>query len=325
MKIPGVPALVGSLAGGVTGGAAQVVRAGVNAAAGAAGTVQMLASPVMELAGPVMQSVAQSTGRVLGNSSGPFGGTAAHVEPPVRWQSGRRVHLDLDPLLPFPRWDEHAAVVEEPVRRIPGVADAHVERSLGRLVFEIEEDVDPDAVLDEVRDVVGAVAADLTLAGATGGPKTAPFADPGNPLAILVPLTAAAMDAVAITGAVTGWVTRLPAAPKTTRAAAALINHQPRMVSLLESRLGRVGTDIALAAATAAANGLTQAVGTPLLDFTQRSLQLSEATAHRRVWRDREPQLASPEAAASAGGPRHLVGRGTFAGAAAQLGSRRGG
>jgi len=276
MKIPGVPGFVGSLAGGV-----------VNAAAGAAGTMQMLA-------GPVVQSVTQSTGRVLGN----YSGSANPVEPPVRWQSGNRVHLDLDPLLPFPRWDEHAAVVEEPVRRIPGVAEAHVERSLGRLVFEIEEDVedprDIQAVLDEVRDVVGAVADDLTTAGATGGPKTAPFADPGNPLAILVPLTAAAMDAVAITAAVTGWVSQLPAAPKTTRAAAALINHQPRMVSLLESRLGRVGTDIALAAATAAANGLTQAVGTPLLDFTQRSLQLSEATAHRRVWRDREPQLASP-------------------------------
>jgi len=327
MKIPGVPGLVGSLADGVTGGAAQVVRAGVNAAAGAAGTVQMLASPMVELAGPVMQSVAQSTGRVLGNSSGSFGGTAAHVEPPVRWQSGRRVHLDLDPLLPFPRWDEHAAVVEEPVRRIPGVAEAHVEGSLGRLVFEIEEGLDGsdrDAVLDEVRDVVGAVAADLTLAGSGSGPNTAPFADPGNPLAILVPLTAAAMDLVAMSAAVTGWVTRLPAAPQTTRAAAALINHQPRMVSLLESRLGRVGTDIALAAATAAANGLTQAVGTPLLDFTQRSLQLSEATAHRRVWRDREPQLASPKrpqapvvpiissAGAKSQAPRH-----SWAGAAA--------
>ncbi len=282
MKIPGVPGLVSSLAEGVTGGAAQVVRAGVGVATGAAGTVQMLASPVL-------QTVAQSTGRMLGNPS------ASHVELPVRWQSGRRVHLDLDPLLPFPRWDEHAAVVEEPVRRIPGVAEAHVEGSLGRLVFEIEEEADPDTVLDEVRDVVGAVAADLTLSGATGGLKTAPFADPGNPLALLVPLTAAAMDVVAVTAAVTGWVTRLPAAPQTTRAAAALINHQPRMVSLLESRLGRVGTDIALAAATAAANGLTQAVGTPVLDFTQRSLQISEATAHRRVWRDREPALASPK------------------------------
>ena len=171
MRIPGVPGLLGSLAGGVTGGAAQVVRAGVNAAAGAAGTVQMLASPMVELASPVVQSVAQSTGRVLGTGYSP-NGSANHVEPPVRWQSGRRVHLDLDPLLPFPRWDEHAAVVEEPVRRIPGVAEAHVERSLGRLVFEIEEDADSDAVLDEVRDVVGAVAADLTLAGSGSAPAT---------------------------------------------------------------------------------------------------------------------------------------------------------
>ena len=98
-----------------------------------------------------------------------------------------------------------------------------------------------------------------------------------------MPLTAAAMDMVAVTAAVTGWVTRLPAAPQTTRAAAALINHQPRMVAILESRLGRVGTDIALAASTAAANGLTQKFGTPLLDMTQRTLQISEAAAHRRV------------------------------------------
>jgi cation-transporting ATPase I len=323
MKIPGVPGLVGSLAGGVTGGAAQVVRAGVNAATGAAGTVQMLASPMVELAGPVMQSVAQSTGRVLGTGNS-VNGSADHPEPPVRWQSGQRVHLDLDPLLPFPRWHEHAAVVEEPVRRIPGVAEAHVEGSLGRLVVELDEGVDNDAVLDEVRDVVGAVAADLTLAGSGSAPLSAPFADPGDPLAILVPLTAAAMDLVAMGAAVTGWVTRLPAAPQTTRAAAALINHQPRMVSLLESRLGRVGTDIALSATTAAANGLTQAIGTPLLDLAQRGFQLSEAAAHRRVWRDREPQLASPSRpqapvvpVISSAGPRSQAPRHSWAAAAA--------
>jgi len=48
VKIPGI-GLVGSLADGVTGGAAQLVRAGANAAAGAADTLQMLASPVVEL------------------------------------------------------------------------------------------------------------------------------------------------------------------------------------------------------------------------------------------------------------------------------------
>jgi cation-transporting ATPase I len=290
VKIPGVSSVVA----GVAGGAAQVVRAGVSTAAGAAGALQTLTSPVTELAGPVIQSVAETTGRAIGFGTS-TNGSSPHISPPVRWQSGRRVHLDLDPLLPFPRWDEYAAVVEEPVRRIPGVAKAHVEGSLGRLVVEFTDDADPDTVLDDVREAVVTVAGDIAPASSKSSPLSAPFADPGNPLAVLVPLTAAALDIVAVSGAVTGWVIRLPAAPKTTRAAAALINHQPRMVAILESRLGRVGTDIALAATTAAAYGLTQAIGTPLLDLTQRSLQISEATAHRRVWRDREAQLASPE------------------------------
>ncbi|SPM39306.1 CtpI [Mycobacterium numidiamassiliense] len=289
MKIPGVSSVVA----GVTGGAAQIVRAGVSTAAGAAGAVQLLAGPVGELAGPVVQSVANSAGRALGMNSSPDG-TPDVILPPVRWQSGQRVHLDLDPLLPFPRWHEYSAVVEEPVRRIPGVAKAHVEGSLGRLVIELDEDTDQTAVLDEVRSTVAALAGDL-VSTRPESVLSAPFADPGNPLAILVPLTAAAMDFVALSAAFTGWVARLPAAPQTTRAAAALINHQPRMVSILESRLGRVGTDITLAATTAAANGLTQAWGTPILDLTQRTLQISEAAAHRRVWRDREPHLASPD------------------------------
>jgi cation-transporting P-type ATPase I len=298
MKIPGVASVVA----GVTGGAAQVVRAGVSSAAGgtsslrgsAASAVQTLASPVVELAGPVMQSMAQTTGRVIGIGNSP-NGSPNGVTPPVRWQSGQRVHLDLDPLLPFPSWHEHAAVVEEPVRGIPGVATAHVEGALGRLVVELEDEADSDSVLDEVREAASCVAADLASEGPRSAPRTAPFADPGNPLAILVPLSAAAMDIVAISAAVTGWLGRLPVAPRSARAAAALLNHQPRVVAVLESRLGRVGTDIALSASTAVANGLTQAVGTPLLDLAQRSLQISEAAAHRQRWREREPELASPQ------------------------------
>jgi cation-transporting ATPase I len=213
MKIPGLSSPVANLVAGVTGGAAQVVRAGVQTAAGAAGAVAVLASPVAELVGPVVQSAAQSTGRMLGTSTNGYG----RVEPPVRWHSGRRVHFDLDPLLPFPRWHEHAAVVEEPVRRIPGVAKAHVEESLGRLVVELSEGADDSTVLDEVRDVVADVVADLDLTGSASGPLSAPFADPGNPLAILVPLSTAAMDVVALSAAFTGWATRLPAAPQTTR------------------------------------------------------------------------------------------------------------
>ncbi|GAB2995017.1 cation-translocating P-type ATPase [Mycobacterium bourgelatii] len=289
MKIPGVAGVVG----GITSGAALALRAGINGAAGAAGTVQTLTSPVVELVVPVVQTAAQSTNRMLGQRDSTHGAKDT-IEPPIRWQSGRRVHFDLDPLLPFPRWHEHAAVVEEPVRRIPGVAKAHVEGALGRLVVEVEADADTDDVLDQVRETVAAVSTDLSETDSGSAPPAAPFADPGNPLAILVPLTAAAMDVVAVSAAVTGWFTRLPMAPRSARAAAALINYQPRVVSVLESKLGRVGTDIALSGSTALAYGLSQSVGTPLLDLVQRGLQLSEAAAHRQRWREREPGLASP-------------------------------
>src|ERR1700751_5496325 len=139
MRVPGVAAVVG----GLTGGAVDMLQAGGNGVGTGAGTMQMLA-------GPVVNSVSQSTARVLGtggSTNGKPDGTAATV----RWQSGRRVHLDLDPLLPFPRWHEHAAIVEEPVRKLPGVASAHGEGSLGRLVSELEEDADSAAVLDNGR------------------------------------------------------------------------------------------------------------------------------------------------------------------------------
>src|SRR5437588_5272316 len=121
VKIPDLTTVVG----GVTGRAIEVLQAGAQGVA--AGTPLLTGVPsrlratatgaMQALAGPVARSVMQSTGRVLGTGNSADGATAT-----VRWQSGKRVHLDLDPLLPFPRWHEHAATVEEPVCKIPGVA-----------------------------------------------------------------------------------------------------------------------------------------------------------------------------------------------------------
>lgn len=284
MMVSGVATVVG----GITGGAVQMLRAGVNGAAESTSWLRDSAADTVQMfLGPVVESVSQTTGRFLGDSRN-------DATLPVRWRSGRRVHLDLEQLLPFSRWHEHAAAVEEPVGNIAGVASAHIEGALGRLVVDLEPGADSDRVLQAVRDAVSAVAAGISRPAPQSAPRTAPFADPGNPLALLVPLTAAAMDVMAVGAAVTGWVSRLSVAPLAARGAAAVVSNQPRIVSMLESRLGRVGTDLALAASTAVTNGLTQAVGTPLLDLAQRGLQISEAAAHRRRWQDREPQLASP-------------------------------
>ena len=72
------------------------------------------------------------------------------------------------------------------------------------------------------------------------------------------------------------------------------------------------------------AHGLTHAVGTPLLDLAQRSLQISEASAHRQRWREREPELASPKRpqapvvpVISSAGPKSQAPRHNWAAAAA--------
>src|SRR5580692_10370986 len=103
MRIPGVTALVG----GVAGGAIQALQAGAQGVATATDALQTLTAPVLD-------TVSHSTARVLGTGR-PGNGSRDNASARVRWQSGRRVHLDLDPLLPFPRWHEHSAVVEGPV------------------------------------------------------------------------------------------------------------------------------------------------------------------------------------------------------------------
>src|SRR5579884_231217 len=274
MRVPGVA----SVLGGMTDGAARVVRAGVQGTAGAAGAMQLLTTPVV-----------RSAGRVLGTAGNPH----ADVPPPVRWHTERRMHIDLDPLLPFPRWHDHAASIEQAARKIPGVSSAHIERALGRLVIEHEEHADSDRIRNTVRQTVASAAA--YSIDHEPAPRIAPFADPGDPAAMLVPLTAAALDVVAVGAAVAGWLSRLPAAPRTARAAVAVINNQPRVRSVMESRLGRASTEIALSASTAVVHGLAHSFGTPLLDLAQRGFQISEAAAHRRTWGQREPEMASPQ------------------------------
>ncbi|MGF6885211.1 cation-transporting ATPase I [Nocardia sp. GAS34] len=265
------------------------------------------------LVGPVSGPIRTAARIVFGGSPG---GGEVEASSSVAWLAGRRLHVDLDPVLPFPAWVQWSAELERAVEAVPGVVSAHVEGVLGRLVIEREETTG----IDEIHRAIRRVAAALpeTVAGAGNRPMRAvvPAADPGDPLALIVPAVAAVMDVMAVTGAVAGWLGRVPRAPRAAQAAAAVIKHQPRVVAVLEARLGRVGTDLLLNAISAATHGLAQAPGSPLLDLMQRTGQISEALAHRQTWRTREPGLADAErpqcpamavisAAQDSAGPRH--------------------
>jgi cation-transporting ATPase I len=265
------------------GGFARLA-AGAMASTVRIGSATALVAPA--LVGPAVGPVRDWARVVLG---GPPRGGADEAGVPPAWASGRRLHIDLDRILPGTNAAEGAAELERLVAAGPGVVSAHVEDILGRLVIELAEAADPDGIRRMIRPAAGLPSAGQEPGAHYRGPAT----DPGDPLAVAVPVVAAVADVLAIGTSVIGWLGRFPRAPRAARAAAAVINHQPRIVALLESKLGRAGTDLLTTMFSATAHGLGLAPAAPLLDLVARTAQISEALARRQTWCEREPGLAA--------------------------------
>jgi len=286
MRVSGLTVLAGAALGAGTGlvrVGAQVTETAVGAAVG---TTLAVVEPLAQVtfgAGRAVQAVVT--------------GTSGNAVPSVAWSSGRRLHFDLHPMMSAQQLALYGADIAAAVTEVPAVSAAHVEGALGRLVV----DRDPDADPQQVRAAVGGAVARVLSAPRTGAERgtssaatsIAAVADPGDLLAIGVPLAAAALAAAAVVGAVVGKFSAVPAAPRAARAAVAVVRHQPRVLGLLEAQLGRVGADVLLSVASAAADGFGQSPVPPLLDSVQRVGQVAEAVRHRQCWERREPALAS--------------------------------
>lgn len=265
------------------GGFARLA-AGAMASTVRIGSATALVAPA--LVGPAVGPVRDWARVVLGGP--PRGGTNEADVAPV-WTSGRRLHIDLDRVLPGTNGAAERAELERHVAAGPGVVSAHVEDILGRLVIELAEAADPDEIRRMIRPVTG-----LPSAGQEPGTQYRwPAIDPGDPMTVAVPVVAAVADVLAIGTSVIGWLGRFPRAPRAARAAAAVINHQPRIVALLETKLGPAGTDLLTTILSATAHGLGLAPAAPLLDCVARTAQISEALARRQTWCEREPGLAA--------------------------------
>ena len=71
-----------------------------------------------------------------------------------------------------------------------------------------------------------------------------------------------------------------------------LADGQPRMRRLLENRLGRPATDVALVVANALAQALGQGPIGLVVDIAYRANVVGELQARRDVWERREPEFA---------------------------------
>ncbi len=179
-----------------------------------------------------------------------------------------------------------AAGVTRRLRSLRGVRWAQVNAVTGQVLVAFEEGrVDVGTLLDTVRDVERAQ-----------GTREENFSwsrpvHPADPTPVAAAGVELAADCVALATAIGGRIVGLTAVPRAVRVAHALLEIEPPLRRRLKRRIGPIGTDVVLALAAAAVQGLSQNPGGPAVDALYRLELLAETVSRRAVWERREDEL----------------------------------
>ena len=187
------------------------------------------------------------------------------------------------------------ASVGDALRRVPGVEWATVDPTTCRAVVRF----DPDAVgTEELMDTVAAAEHQAVepVTVPTNG-KVAPvataaqaplpgFSRPVHEEAVALGVTLTGLAAAAVRRALP-----LPPLSPVVTAAVVLVDNQPRLRAMLNSKLGTAGTDLALAESTAAAHGVNGGVSSLAVDSAVRLQSWLAERARRQEFTTREEEL----------------------------------
>jgi len=205
------------------------------------------------------------------------------------WSAGGRAQLEVWGL-DGPECPAVVAGVQQALAGLDGVSWARVDAVTRRAVVRF----------DPARVATGQLAEALAAAEHAAGVACpgyphddASFPADAEPLRLQA--WALAADAAGLSAALAGRLAGLPPLPGGASAAVVLVDNQPRVRELLESRLGPAATDLALAVSTAAVQALTQGVASLLVDTAQRTQAVLAAQARRDGFTRREAELAAPD------------------------------
>jgi len=278
----GVAAAVAGLGPALVGSSVRTSLGATQAAV--AGTSRVVRGAV-ELAVGVPVAVARSATAVVGG------------EPTRRvWSQGGRAQIEVWGL-DGATHQSVVAGVQGALTALDGVSWARVDGVTRRVVVRCA------AEQLGLPDLVGVVAAAERAAGVTApgyGPEQPSF--PGDAQPVTMQVWALAADVVGLSAAVAGWATRLPALPGSATAAVVLVDNQPRLRRVLETRIGSGATDLAVAVSNAAVQGLTQGTASLVVDTAQRAQALLAARARRDTFTAREGELCAVDRPVRSGG-----------------------
>ncbi|MCU1605000.1 MAG: family P-type ATPase, partial [Modestobacter sp.] len=238
-------------------------------------------------------SVASRAGRALAAAPAAVvrEATALLDREPTRrvWSADGRAHLEVWGLQD-PVGAAVATEVQDSLKALSGVSWARVDVVTRRAVVRF----DPAQLT--VADLLAAVEGGERATGVTapGYPHDDP-SSPADAAPVASQALALASDLAGLSAAVAGKVARLPSLPGSAAAAVVLVDNQPRLRRLVESRLGPPATDLVLAVSNAVAWALTGGAPSLVVDSAQRTQALLAARARRTAFISREGELWAEE------------------------------
>lgn len=206
---------------------------------------------------------------------------------------GGRAHIELRRAH---RVDGHllAAAAKKALEEIDGVEWAEVDGIVGRVIVVFDPEAISAGDLVETLETVEEVHEALD--------ERFPHDRPDHPAdrePIQRDLFAIGADIAALGLATTLQSLHVVGIPTEIPGAISFIDSQPRVRRFLESRIGRPGTDVTVAATAALAQGLGQGPLGLMVDIAHRAGVVHEHNARKAVWDAREPELITG---------RHAVG-----------------
>lgn len=175
----------------------------------------------------------------------------------------------------------------------PGVVSARLNRPLSRVVVELAVD-DEQISLNDLCRLIAGVERGYRRAEGTAAPNGAAPATvlPGDGLLLMARGVMVGVNAAGLAIAVAGRALRLPQAPITVDAVAALANYQPWLRQQLAERIGRGPADTVLSLISTGARIATLSPATLAVDLALQGVKAAESQAAAQAWIRHEPHLA---------------------------------
>lgn len=264
---------------------------GLRAASAVVGAAARSASATTEAVGAITSAGLQVAALPVREASRVLSGESTTATLTRRcWRGENRAWIEVRGLSESPELGQR---VLDTLVAEPGVVSARLNRPLSRVVVELAVDGEQVSLNDLCRLIAGVERghrrSDDTPAPTGATPATVL---PGDGLLLMARGVMVGVNAAGLAIAVAGRALRLPQAPITVDAVAALANYQPWLRQQLAERIGRGPADTVLSLISTGARIATLSPATLAVDLALQGVKAAESQAAAQAWVRHEPHLA---------------------------------